>query len=110
MKKLFFVMALFFLLVPSLMVGETIINNNTTNMNPGTPNQPQNSSGCSQNTSTSTNNVAPGVYKQQNADGSSQTNYTTGTKQPYSADINCNSQPVPQPYVYTQPPAPMPHK
>lgn len=42
--------------------------------------------------------IRPGTYVTRNADGSSNTQYTTGDKQPYIVDNNCNQQNI-QPYV-----------
>lgn len=43
----------------------------------------------------------PGTYQTKNSDGSVNTIYTTGDKQPYMVDNTCNQQqPIIQPYVY----------
>jgi hypothetical protein len=42
--------------------------------------------------------IRPGTYVNRNADGSSNTQYTTGDKQPYIVDNNCQQQNI-QPYV-----------
>lgn len=48
----------------------------------------------------------PGVYTQQNPDGSSSTNYTTGDKNPYIVDPPNNNNAAIQPFVYAEPPLP----
>jgi hypothetical protein len=48
--------------------------------------------------------MPPGTYTIKHSDGTSNTVYTTGDKQPYIVDnSNCNSPPI-QPYVYVNPP------
>lgn len=89
-------------LLPLIITGtcyadQVIINNNAqpANSNPPT---------CNNQSSNQSQGLPPGTYKSQNPDGSYSTVYTTGDKQPYIVDNNCNQQPVIQPYVYTQPP------
>lgn len=76
---------------------QVIINNNPqpANSNPPTcNNQPTNQPG----------GLPPGTYSTKNPGGGYNTVYTTGDKQPYIVDNNCNQQPIIQPYVYAQPP------
>lgn len=75
---------------------QTIINNNNQ--------PPDNSAQCNNSYGTSGNGLPPGAYTIQNGNGSTDRLYTTGDKQPYIVDNNCNQSPVIQPYVYTQPP------
>lgn len=69
----------------------TIINNNNNNSGQ----QPQQS--CD-NSSNNHDGIKPGTYNINHGDGTSETIYTTGDKQPYFGDNNCN-QPAIQPYV-----------
>ncbi|VVC77094.1 hypothetical protein AQUSIP_24210 [Aquicella siphonis] len=59
---------------------------------------------CNGSYSTSGNGLPPGAYSIPNGDGTSDRLYTTGDKQPYIVDNNCNQSPIIQPYVYAQPP------
>lgn len=79
---------------------QTIINNNAQTPYPV---QPQCNNGYSTNTGT-----PPGTYQVQNGNGTTSTVYTTGDKQPYIVDNNCNQNQTIQPYVYVQPPMPGP--
>lgn len=81
-----------------------IINNNNNNAQP-----PQQNNNCNDNQS-SNNGQKPGTYYQSNPRGGTDTVYTTGDKQPYIVDNNCNNTntPIIQPYVYTNPPGPGP--
>lgn len=49
--------------------------------------------------------IRPGTYVTKNADGSSNTQYTTGDKQPYIVDNNCGQQNI-QPYIQPVIPGP----
>lgn len=87
-----------------------IINNNANNTPPpaasGTT-APNNSNGCNTPPPSSDNTLRPGTYYQTDPRGGMDTVYTTGDKQMYNADVNCNNNNVPiQPYVYA--PGPMP--
>lgn len=86
-----------FIVAGSCYADQVIINNNAqpANSNPPT---------CNNQPSNQPQGLPPGTYKSQNPDGTYNTVYTTGDKQPYIVDNNCNQQPVIQPYVYTQPP------
>lgn len=84
----------------------TIINNYSTQPQPPQPApmqmQPQAvapaPTSCGGNSS---GGIPPGTYQTKNADGSINTIYTTGDKQPYIVDNSCNQpQPIIQPYVY----------
>lgn len=88
-----------------------IINNNAPTAAQPQNNAQNNSSGCSGQTSVDPNAQRPGTYYRSNPNGGMDTQYTTGDKTPYSADINCNNNNnmVAQPYVYVpSPPAPGP--
>ncbi len=87
-----------------------IINNNAAPPAQQNNNQNNNSSGCSGQTSVDPNAQRPGTYYSTNPKGGTDTQYTTGDKTPYSADINCNNNNnMVQPYVYVpSPPAPGP--
>lgn len=88
-----------------------IINNNTSPPPAAQNNTQNNSSGCSGQTSVDPNAQRPGTYYSTNPNGGTDTQYTTGDKTPYSADINCNNNNnvVAQPYVYVPaPPVPGP--
>lgn len=88
-----------------------IINNNASPPPAQNNNNNQsNNSGCQQS-SVDPNAQRPGVYYQSNPNGGTDTQYTTGDKTPYTADINCNNNNnmVAQPYVYVpSPPVPGP--
>ena len=77
-----------------------IVNNNNNNNN-GAP-----SSGCNNNPPALDPRVPPsGVYSTQSANGSSNTQYTTGETKPYIVDNNCNDGAAPvQPYALVTPP------
>ncbi|MFZ3066716.1 MAG: hypothetical protein WA253_00980 [Gammaproteobacteria bacterium] len=83
---------------------QTIINNNG-----GGQSQDQAPvvSGCENNAPPG---LPPGHYVKQNADGSTDQVYTTGTKQPYIVDPNCGQQvqPIIQPFISPNMPGPEP--
>lgn len=73
-------------------------------------NNPNNSSGC--NNYRDNSGIKPGTYYQSNPHGGTDTVYTTGDKQPFIVDPNCNnnntSSPVIQPYINAPGPRPGP--
>jgi hypothetical protein len=74
-----------------------IINNN----NAGQASSP---SPCNNNSyGTPSNGLPPGTYTTNNGNGTTSTIYTTGDKQPYIVDNNCNPSPIIQPYVNVPP-------
>lgn len=79
-----------------------IINNNVQQPQQAPSN---NSSNCN-NQSNNNQGPPPGTYYQTNPHGGTDTVYSTGNKQPYVVDNNCNNNSVIQPYVYAQPPGP----
>lgn len=89
----------------------TIINNNTP---PAAASQPaQNQQQSNQNQQSSNNNcnnnqqqqsMRPGTYTTQTPNGPD-TTYTTGDKQPYIVDNNCNNNNTPVPFVYVPAPS-----
>lgn len=82
-----------------------IINNNTAP--PASSSQPSSTQNCQNQQQVDPNAQRPGTYYSKNPNGGTDTNYTTGDKTPYNADINCNNTTVPiQPYVYA--PLPLP--
>lgn len=76
---------------------QIVINNNNQPANPTPP-------PCNNQPANQLNGVEPGTYTTKNPNGGYNTVYTTGDKQPYIVDNNCDQQPIIQPYVYTQPP------
>lgn len=90
---------LFFFITSSAFSDPTTIINNNNQAAPSTPqsncNPPSNSYGTG---------LPPGTYNRPHGDGSSDEIYTTGDKQPYIVDNNCNPNQGIQPYVYVQPP------
>lgn len=83
----------------------TVINNNNYNQAPNTSSQgTANQSNCNQPSASYGTGLPPGTYNRPHGDGSSDEIYTTGDKQPYIVDNNCNSNQGIQPYVYVQPP------
>lgn len=91
---------LFLLPVTEAISDPVIINNNNTGQA-----QPPAQSPCNNNSyGTSGNGMPPGTYTMNNSNGTTSTVYTTGDKQPYIVDNNCNQSPVIEPYVNVQPP------
>lgn len=86
---------------------QSIVNNFSSA--PAAPQQPQQASNpCNNNNNSNSNNtLRPGAYTVNKGNGNSDNIYTTGDKQPYIVDNNCNQSNV-QPYVYVQPPMPGP--
>lgn len=79
-----------------------IINNNVPQQAPNT-----NNSGCNNNNQANNYQGPPqGTSYQTNPRGGTDTIYSTGNKQPYIVDNNCNNNPPIQPFVYAQPPGP----
>jgi|GEM_PF-3391923 hypothetical protein len=104
LKSIMTIMRICLLFSPlTLYADQTIINNNS---QAPYPIQPQ----CNNGYGTSGNGLPPGTYQIQNGNGTSSTVYTTGDKQPYIVDNNCNQNQNIQPYVYVQPPMPGPWK
>ncbi len=90
---------LLFFITSSALSDPTIINNNNTQ----SPSQaPQ--SNCNPPSNSYGTGLPPGTYNRPHGDGSSDEIYTTGDKQPYIVDNNCNQNQGIQPYVYVQPP------
>lgn len=89
---------LFFLPVTQAMSDPVIINNNNNNNTGQAPAPSQ--SPCNNNSyGTSGNGLPPGTYTMNNGNGTTSTVYTTGDKQPYIVDNNCNQTPAIVPYV-----------
>jgi hypothetical protein len=103
-------LSLYLLLQTTCFADQTIINNYSSSPNNSAPSAPSAPScNSNQNSNNDKNDTPPGMQIIQNGDGSSSRVFSTGTKNPYIVDNNCNSQPIIQPYIYPGYPNVNPH-
>lgn len=86
------------IIILSGFVQQTFADNTNVTINNGSQSEPQQN--CQNNQSSNQNENTGGVYYKSNPNGGTDTVYTTGNKQPYIVDNNCNNTPIVQPYVY----------